>query len=72
MSYETRQEYKNKMAQKILDGACGYGMADNQSGREDFQKCMDSIPDELIEDFIYTLYRAVDKTGKEAFDEEIF
>lgn len=39
-----------------------------EGGKAAFQKCMDSIPDHLFDDFIYTLYRVADKSGSSGFD----
>ena len=39
-----------------------------EGGKVAFEKCMNSIPDEYFEDFIYTLYRIADKSGSEGFE----
>ena len=39
-----------------------------EGGKVAFQKCMDSIPNHLFDDFIYTLYRVADKSGSDGFD----
>ena len=44
-------------------------MADpkKKDGKEKFLKCMNSIPDDLFDDFIYTLERVAEKSGDEGF-----
>lgn len=39
-----------------------------EGGKIAFEKCMNSIPDELFNDFIYTLYRIADKSGEDGFE----
>lgn len=39
-----------------------------QGGKVAFEKCMNSIPDELFDDFVYTLMRIADKSGYEGFE----
>ena len=39
-------------------------------GKIAFTKCIEAIPDEYLEDFIYTLYRIADKSGEEGFSWE--
>ena len=39
-----------------------------EGGKKAFEKCMNSIPDEYFDDFIYTLYRIADKSGYSGFD----
>jgi hypothetical protein len=36
-------------------------------GKIAFTKCIEAIPDEYLEDFIYTLYRIAEKSGSEGF-----
>lgn len=38
-----------------------------EGGRKAFEKCMNSIPDEYFEDFVYTLRRIADKSGEFGF-----
>lgn len=39
-----------------------------EGGKKAFEKCMNSIPNELFGDFVYTLYRIADKSGADGFD----
>lgn len=39
-----------------------------EGGRKAFFKCMNSIPDEYFEDFVYTLKRIAEKSGEDGFD----
>jgi len=39
-----------------------------EGGKEAFKKCIDAIPKEYLDDFLYTLYRIADKSGCEGFD----
>ena len=60
---------RNKEISKhLLEHANGYGMAETAKGIENFYKCINSIPYELREDFLYTLYRISEKSGPEGFD----
>ena len=59
---------KSVVIESMLEHARGYGMSETEEGKEDFRRCMNSIPDELFGDFIYTLYRIADKSGSEGFD----
>lgn len=63
----------------MFKSACGYGMAEGngiqskfggtiEGGKKAFERCMNSIPDELFGDFVYTLYRIADKSGADGFD----
>ena len=60
---------KKKLIEHIFKSACNYGMADpkKKDGKEKFLKCMNSIPDDLFDDFIYTLERVAEKSGDEGF-----
>jgi hypothetical protein len=59
---------RNKeIAAHLLEHANGYGMAETVKGQQDFYKCIGSIPYELREAFVYTLYRIADKSGSEGF-----
>lgn len=59
---------KEKLIKHMFKSACGYGMADkNGGGYEIFKKCLESIPDEHFDDFIYTLYRIAEKSGEDGF-----
>tara|TARA_R100000951_G_scaffold114060_1_gene117471 strand:+ start:1128 stop:1967 length:840 start_codon:yes stop_codon:yes gene_type:complete len=51
----------------ILKSACGYGMAETEKGKNEFIKCMNSIPSKYFEDFIYTLSRVAEKSGSDGF-----
>lgn len=37
-------------------------------GKKAFEKCLNAVPDEYFDDFLYTLYRIADKSGSEGFD----
>jgi hypothetical protein len=39
-----------------------------EGGKKAFEKCMNAIPDEYFEDFLYTLYRVAEKRGADGFD----
>ena len=39
-----------------------------EGGRKAFHKCMESIPEEYFDDFIYTLYRIAEKSGHKGFE----
>ena len=36
-------------------------------GKEAFRKCINAIPDEYLDDFIYILYRIAEKSGYDGF-----
>lgn len=38
-----------------------------EGGMVALKKCIDAIPDEYFSDFMYTLYRVAEKTGKDGF-----
>ena len=59
---------KREISDHLFEHACGYGMADEKNGKEDFFECIKSIPDGMIECFIYTLYRIAEKSGVEGFN----
>lgn len=41
-----------------------------EGGKIAFKRCMEAIPHDLFDDFIYTLYRIADKSGCEGFSLE--
>jgi len=51
------------IAKHLFKSAKGYGMSEAE-----ILKSIDSVPHELLDHFIYTLYRVADKSGSEGFD----
>ncbi len=51
----------------MLESACGYGMAETEEEKKDFEKCMLAIPDEHFDNFVYTLQRIAEKSGEYGF-----
>ena len=56
-----------RIAKHLIEHANGYGMANSEEGKQDFYKCISSIPHEHLEYFIYTLCRIAEKSGAEGF-----
>jgi hypothetical protein len=54
---------KTEAIEFIHQSAANYGL-----NLEDFEKCMLSIPNDLFDKFIYTLYRIAEKSGSDGFD----
>jgi hypothetical protein len=60
--------------QEIIDilfkNMCGYGFADLTyiDGKVKFAQCINSIPKDLLDDFLYSMYRIADKCGAGGFD----
>lgn len=38
-----------------------------EGGKKAFAKCINAIPKEYLDDFIYTLYRIAEKSGEDGF-----
>lgn len=55
-------EGKGIKIKHLHQSACGYGLDIDK-----FTLCLESIPDELFDDFVYTLYRISEKSGQEGF-----
>jgi hypothetical protein len=56
---------KKKIVKHLYESARGYGLSE-----EKLQVCIDAIPEELLEGFIYTFYRIAEKTGPSGFEIE--
>jgi hypothetical protein len=54
---------KKEIVKHLYESARGYGLSE-----EKLQVCVDVIPEELLEGFIYTLYRIAEKTGPSGFE----
>jgi len=52
-----------KIARKLYLSALGYGMSER-----DILKSLNSIPHEMVDDFIYTMKRIAEKSGREGFE----
>lgn len=50
-----------EIAKNLYESASGYGLP-----QESILKCIKSIPEDLLEDFLYTMYRIGEKSGFEA------
>ena len=56
---------KNKRIAKVLhDAAKGYGMSERE-----ILTVLNRIPHEMVNDFLYTMYRIAEKSGDEAFSD---
>ena len=60
-----KSEKINKIVDKLHYAANGYGLS-----KQDIEICIESIPEELLNDFIYTMRRIAEKSGKEGFNVE--
>ncbi len=59
------QSYYDKDGNLIPDGKGGGTVA---GGKLAFTKCIEAVPEEYLEHFIYTLQRITDKSGEDGFD----
>jgi hypothetical protein len=56
---------KQKTAKSLFNKAVGYGLSE-----EDIFKCLENIPDNLLDGFLYTMSRIAEKSGHYAFQED--
>jgi hypothetical protein len=57
----------------LFDNMHGYGFADVSrqpylDGKAKLAQCINSIPPDLLADFLYSMYRIADKSGPGGFD----
>lgn len=56
---------KDIFTKNIIKGASGYGMP-----KDKFRECLEQIPHELFDEFVYTLYRCADKNEAWYFESQ--
>lgn len=54
------KDEKNKLSKQLFEKAVGYGL-----DHDGISVCINSIPDDFLEDFMYTLQRIAEKSGHE-------
>lgn len=52
----------------MINHSNGYGFGQDTDGVAKITKCLRAIPEDLLVDFIYTMYRMADKTQTEGFE----
>jgi len=51
------------VAENLFKAASGYGL-----NIEDLKKCIESIPEDLLDEFLYTMSRIAEKSGFQALN----